>query len=76
MNLQEELSKWHKFRIWGVTDDDKDVCNAVMAYMIRCLSKGYVPSREIVEKTLSREKSIPKCRFLACCLPDDGEHVH
>ena len=74
LKIQEELDKWRNLcRFYLPTKVDAPI-NDVMQYMIRCLSRGRIPSRDLVEKTLSGEISVPSCRFIGCCL--DGEHVH
>lgn len=74
--LEEQIQEWHKFRIWGDSSDNAAINAVVLRYIIRCLSKKYIPSKEIVEETLLGRRKIPQCGFLACCLPDDGGHVH
>jgi len=77
MKNEDVIKEWHGFTRWGTEASlaDEETTQAIVRYVIYTLSKGFVPSRQIIEPILKGERKVQKCGYINCFgAPDD--HVH
>lgn len=70
------LADWdRRFMFSGdwVTNDPRRA-NAVLTYMLRCLSRGRIPDPVLVTEVLHGVNDVPHCGYIDCKC--DYEHVH
>lgn len=72
----ETLAAWdRRFMFSGEwTTNDPRRANAVLTYMLRCLSRGRIPDPVLVTEVLYGAQEVPQCGYIGCTC--DYEHVH
>lgn len=75
------LAEWDKFSLFSLPhlpegEDREQRIEAVLAYMLRQLSRGRVPRVEYVRATLVEGKPIPTCGYINCRIDALEDHVH
>ncbi len=72
------LAKWSRVTIPfpdKTRPDYTERLEACMRYVVRRLTRGYVPQLALIHGVLSGEVALPKCGTLGCFLTDE-DHVH
>lgn len=57
-----------------VTNDPRRA-NAVLTYMLRCLSRRRMPDAQLVTEVLYAARDVPKCGYIDCKV-EDQDHIH
>lgn len=75
--MNELFKDWYRKHLWQYNLNKETFQNkeAVLSYMMACLSRGYIPNYELVIDNLNGKKSPNSiCGYIDCYW--DEEHVH
>jgi hypothetical protein len=59
----------------GMPNDNGDIRDLVLIYLLKALANGYIPDADIAWGTLTGKRKVPNCGVIGCDL-DIGDHVH